>query len=288
MYKKYSKTGIIIAILITIIVYQHYKNNIYTTTNNTIAISKYNYPIEHISHLLHSQRLMELIHALDQLPDTQLPLILPTIVSHLQQTISESELVGLILEIADNHKNNPLLYDTIVKLLPPSIDYAQCLYEIAKKKSPIHMPLLIGWIKKITHSSPPAGYGFQNAFEHALTKAVLYNDFDILEFFIAYGVRLNIRKASELLMIVIYEEKNPLFIPFLIKRGADINQVGPDGHTLISHAVYSNNINAARLLLESGAYPRQSTHSLETELITIARNHNQKAMIDLLNEYCTD
>jgi ankyrin repeat protein len=132
---------------------------------------------------------------------------------------------------------NLLRINKIKKGTPPLIIAAHGQYAAI-------IPVLAGWIrdKNIVDFSP----------EQALTYAVNENDIEALVTLVKYGVSLHATLATQLLTLVVQQNKDVRFVAFLIDHKADVNYV-ENKRTLLMYAVQQNNKKMVQTLLNSGA-----------------------------------
>lgn len=79
----------------------------------------------------------------------------------------------------------------------------------------------------------------------------------IIETFVKCGANVNSQDSSGLTSLwVAVEENNIKVVPILVNGGADVNYVRyPQGHSILSQAVFTNSIAMVKLLLDFGASP---------------------------------
>lgn len=158
--------------------------------------------------------------------------------------LSRDEKVVFILALAhaftlDQYAQYKLfnLLRLLKKGTPPLVIAAQSEY-VAE------IPVLTGWIrsKNIIEFAP----------EQALTYAVDTNNIDAFMNLIKYGVPLNSTVATQLLTLVVEQNRDVRFVSFLVDHGADVNVV-ENKRTLLMIAVEQNNKAMVQTLLNSGA-----------------------------------
>ena len=117
---------------------------------------------------------------------------------------------------------------------------------------------LLTWAQK--KSSQLANDWVQQVFKVAIDQ----NDMQALEALYMRGIRLSPEQATECLMYIVHNDKDPKLVPFFVKWGkADINYVNTAGRSLVAEAVIRNNPLVAQALVAEGAIPpsRRSTRS---------------------------
>jgi len=130
--------------------------------------------------------------------------------------------------------------------------HSPALLGSAKKDYLAVLPSFLSWIQR-EKEMVVLPIKEQLLIDDALYGAIEQDDLCSLEWLNACGMRIDSQKASELLVHVVYDRKKSNFIPFLVNRGADVNRIGPDRHTLLSKAICQNDSITARTLLEAGA-----------------------------------
>ncbi|MGZ3744858.1 MAG: ankyrin repeat domain-containing protein [Pseudobdellovibrionaceae bacterium] len=108
---------------------------------------------------------------------------------------------------------------------------------------------------------------------------------ETLKFILAKGANPNIKRndyTTPLFLAVTLE--NTAFANELIKKGADVNAVSASGSSPLFDSVILGREKMVALLLNSRANPNlKGSHG--ADLVSIARNHGNKAIIDLLEKY---
>lgn len=154
----------------------------------------------------------------------------------------------------------------------------------AKKDYMAVLPSLLAWLHR--EKSATSSYIEEKLLiDEAFNSAIEQNDLSSLEMLSACGIRIDSKKASDLLMHVVYDRKKSIFIPFLIHRGADVNRIGPDRYTLLSKAVFYNDSVMARTLLEAGANVDLQVDASIGSARYIAQMSGNKKLEKLLSMY---
>ncbi len=239
-----------------------------------------------IAELCCNERLAELIHALIQYPEDQLLATLGDIIhSDAGQSLNRDSISEVIITLIENKNDNQVLCSSLITYLSTIIGMKKCLQIAVDRRS---APLLDALLKLSKNNNNTLYYECQVYIDHMLNHIVHSNKIEQLEFLVGQGIRISKKQATMLLDIVVYEGKDPLFIPFLTKRGADVNKIGQDGKTLLSYAVSHNKVDVARLLLEAGATIDNNDRFQEIDIIARARHQRNPRMAELLDEYYTE
>jgi hypothetical protein len=196
---------------------------------------------------------------------------------------SKDEKRQLLLMIACHHPHNRLMQYALLDLMLESDllhSHAPLLLELAHSDYYAVASTVLSWIKLEKTQRILKKHGIecthQSLCYEGMSGAVMANDYKSLELLSALGVRIDESLASALLMHVVYEGKDVAFIPFLLKRGADINIIGPDKHTLLTKAIALRNTRMVQVLLELGADVHKVGDSrIESALCAIQRPENQ-------------
>lgn len=121
--------------------------------------------------------------------------------------------------------------------------------------------------------------------EQAFFMAIEHDDYDVVENMLSKKIRMSQEKASQLLWVVVEQNKNSLFIPLLVKYAqADINYVC-NGKTLLIKAVEQKNKDIIQVLLDTGAVVDRVVDPEQGSALQVAMARNDKIIQDLLREY---
>ncbi len=246
---------------------------------------------KYLKPFLFSHRKVEMLsNAINNFPENLIHELASMIIYDIRSPLTKDDKRELLFMLACQHSTNKALQFKLFDLVVDSqvLDrHTPLLLDVAKSNCAAVLPILLAWTKhkKIKELIKwGGGRNTQASLIHdALYGAIAENDLHILEMLNAYGVRIEPEQASNLLVRVIYDQKNIDFIPFLIKRGANVNIIGPDNYTLLSKAVFNNDIVAARILLESGANIN-ATSDAESAMY-IAKTYGLNSIEKLLQEY---
>ncbi len=184
--------------------------------------------------------------------------------------------IELILGTAQLFAKDKSFMNTLFKLL-----------DIYYQKNKEYSPFLIGAKSLYQQIIPSLS---QWAKEHgrfvewtnqSVSEAIKHNDVTALENLYMLGVRPSIAEANKLLFQVIKGNKNPLFVPFLIRRfHADPNGV-MQGKTPLMNAAENNYYDLARALLENKADPTIITNNAIGTASQIAFEKNDEKFVPI-------
>jgi len=121
--------------------------------------------------------------------------------------------------------------------------------------------------------------------DRTFESAIDDDDLESLELLVTKKLRITPKQAAYLLWYAIDKNKNTNFVPFFVKRGANVNYIDSQGNSLLIRAVENNNEAMTRALLETGAIvDLVANPAIGTALqITIERGYSSIEF--LLREY---
>jgi|GEM_PF-3429788 len=220
--------------------------------------------IQSLQLLLDSRNIGMLASAIHQFNSNIMHSLVAMIISKERFLLDDQDKLSLLLALANLNNKSKTIQFKLFDLMAQSglfVDFFTNLFEpqfflvINNKDFLSVLPSFLEWIqrKKIGVSKDDMGDLKTVLINKVFCSAIEHNDLSALEILNISGVFIDPKKASDLLLNVVYDRKKSTFIPFLIYRGANVNQIGPDRYTLLSKAVFYNDSLMVRTLLEAGA-----------------------------------
>ncbi len=122
----------------------------------------------------------------------------------------------------------------------------------------------------------------------ALTISAELLDLDIATALIKAGARLDIfNKYNEGFMGTLVYSRRTDLMELGLKAGGSLNEVAPDGTTLLHHAVRSSSSAVTRWLMERGADPNKKNKAGESPLDQLPRHISHPGDREMMREILT-
>lgn len=189
--------------------------------------------------------------ALSQLPFNQRVSVIRKILEApgpLDRDAKLNLLFKLVLLSAKNEAQKILDFLSKIPLLQEG---SPIIYHAVQHSNEKSIPHFLSWLKnKFTKDKKLAW--ISTVIPEGLEFMVHRNSPDSLEKIFANGLKVTKPELTKLLWLAVEENKDPQFIPLLVKQGADINAV-KNKRTPIIKAAENNNLPLVKALAENGA-----------------------------------
>ncbi len=247
--------------------------------------------IQSLQLLFESRNIGMLAHAIQQFNFESMYSLVEMIINKERFLLDDQDKLSLLLMLANLNSKSKKIQFKFFDLMTQSdlFDSNFLLFETINKDFLAILPSFLEWIdrkkysKKIGLSSYDSSDLKTILINKVFCSAIEHNDLSALEILNISGFFIDSKKASDLLLNVVYDRKKSMLIPFLIHRGANVNQIGPDRYTLLSKAVFYNDLLMARTLLEAGADVDKQVDESIGSARHIAQISGNKELEQLLN-----
>lgn len=93
------------------------------------------------------------------------------------------------------------------------------------------------------------------------------------------------RQNDQSLLVLVCRHGTPQMVNALIQAGADVNYISPSRHSVLHHAIYADNAEIIRILLENGANPMVKAGNSAYALHDAVWHHRTNSIRALLPAY---
>lgn len=211
---------------------------------------------DYIQPLLYSRGLSKIAQAIHTFADDNFVSVLNTIIENTEWPLSLNDKLLLIMSLAALYKEEPYKQNQVLSMISNHADLFSnsepLLYVLAHNKSNSgDIPIFLRWIGTVKNHNQPF---INKAIQEGLLYAVHQNDIHSFNYMISQGVPLSKVTATRMLWDVIEGQKNPAFIPELIRFKAQID-TPKHSYTPLMQAILYKNKPIVNQLLKAGANP---------------------------------
>lgn len=228
--------------------------------------------IQQVNPLIISHDIKKLAKQTNVLPVEQQKKILDYVINNRNNPLSALEKIELLLNLL--LENPHVSYQNeLLSLLPLElIEKKPVLYVAAKTGVPQSIPLILQWLKQSEQ---------QNEWiDKAIQYGIEQRDADSLLKIIQH---VPLAKPTDVLWHVVEQGLSPQLVKPLVKKGAQINEVRI-GKTLVVAAVYNNQIEMVKALLDNAANPNAFGHPAIGTPLQLAIKKEYLEIEDLLRK----
>jgi len=242
---------------------------------------------DYLHALILSRNIPLVAQVVAQFPDKMAKNLLQKIIENKETPLTSYEALQLLFSLAYHFSEKKAMQFSLFDLLfmYPSIQKDEPPFLVLARSS-YHdiIPEFIQWVKmqeKMVQNKEFLTRLNDRTFERAVDD----NDLESLELLVTKKLRITPKQATYLLWYAIDKNKNTNFVPFFVKRGANVNYVDLQENSLLLRAVENNNEAMTRALLEAGAIVDLIANPAIDTALQIATKHGYSSIEFLLREY---
>ena len=242
---------------------------------------------DYLHTLIVSRNIPLVAQVVAQFPDKMAKNLLQKIIENREVPLTPYEALQLLFGLAYHFSEKKavqfslfdllFMYPNIQKDEPPFLVLARSSY-------PDIIPEFIQWVK-IQEKMEQNKEFLTRLSDRTFERAVDDNDLESLELLVTKKLRITPKQATYLLWYAVDKNKNTNFVPFFVKRGANVNYVDSQGNNLLIRTVKNNNEAMTRTLLEAGAIVDLVANPTIGTALQISIQHGHNSIELLLREY---
>jgi len=242
---------------------------------------------DYLHTLIVSRNIPLVAQVIAQFPDKMAKNLLQKIIENKEISLTPYEALQLLFSLAYHFSEKRAMQFSLFDLLfmYPNIQKDEPAFLVLARSS-YHdiIPEFIQWVK-IQEKMVQNKKFFTRLNDRTFERAVDDNDLESLELLVTKKLRITPKQATYLLWYAVDKNKNTHFVPFFVKRGANVNYVDPQGNSLLIRAVKNNNEAMTRALLEAEAIVNLVANLAIGTALQIAIEHGYSSIELLLHEY---
>ena len=198
-----------------------------------------------------------IVKVLNGLNNSTLVTIARALINEKDSSLDRNEKLILLFMLTKNYSKNPMAQFNILDLIGQNEELLKekplLLVAAQSDLTTAEIPLLIAWAEHYMKNKGEAKTPREIALlvQEALEQSIIENNPEILKKMLENGVAIPNGYASRLLWVVVGQNKNALFIPLLINRGANINFANR-GYSLLAKAVDNQNFDLVKEIVAIG------------------------------------